>query len=278
MCSAPTQIHRALPDLRAWTAHFVAAPLPVLSRTADWLEACREREDAMDAHLLAEGVSADPLMTLKLMSHVARVRSGRSTADPETVTAALVLLGVAPFFRAFGPQSTVEQQLAGQPEALQGLEEVLARARRAAALALAFAVHRMDTDAPQIHAAALLHDFAEMLLWLHAPALALQIAERQRQDPTLRSAAVQRELLHIELADLQQALMQAWHLPALLVRLSDDRHADTAAVRNVLLAVRVARHSARGWDNAALPDDVRDVAELLNLGEGPTLNLLHRVG
>ncbi|MBL8276732.1 MAG: HDOD domain-containing protein [Pelomonas sp.] len=278
MCSAPTQIHRALPDLRAWTAHFVAAPLPVLSRTADWLEDCREREDAMDAHLLAEGVSADPLMTLKLMSHVARVRSGRSTADPETVTAALVLLGVAPFFRAFGPQPTVEQQLAGQPEALQGLEEVLARARRAAALALAFAVHRMDTDAPQIHAAALLHDFAEMLLWLHAPALALQIAERQRQDPTLRSAAVQRELLHIELADLQQALMQAWHLPALLVRLSDDRHADTAAVRNVLLAVRVARHSARGWDNAALPDDVRDVAELLNLGEGPTLNLLHRVG
>jgi hypothetical protein len=278
MCSAPTPIHRALPDLRAWTAHFVAAPLPVLSRTADWLEDCREQEDAMDAHLLAEGVSADPLMTLKLMSHVAGVRSGRSTADPETVTAALVLLGVAPFFRAFGPQSTVEQQLARQPEALRGLEEVLARARRAAALALAFAVHRMDTDAPQIHAAALLHDFAEMLLWLHAPALALQIAERQRQDPTLRSAAVQRELLHIELADLQQALMQAWHLPALLVRLSDDRHADTAAVRNVLLAVRVARHSARGWDNAALPDDVRDVAELLNLGEGPTLNLLHRVG
>lgn len=278
MCSAPTPIHRALPDLRAWTAHFVAAPLPVLSRTADWLEDCREQEDAMDAHLLAEGVSADPLMTLKLMSHVARVRSGRSTADPETVTAALVLLGVAPFFRAFGPQSTVEQQLARQPEALRGLEEVLARARRAAALALAFAVHRMDTDAPQIHAAALLHDFAEMLLWLHAPALALQIAERQRQDPTLRSAAVQRELLHIELADLQQALMQAWHLPALLVRLNDDRHADTAAVRNVLLAVRVARHSARGWDNAALPDDVRDVAELLNLGEGPTLNLLHRVG
>ena len=278
MCSAPTPIHRALPDLRAWTAHFVAAPLPVLSRTADWLEDCREQEDAMDAHLLAEGVSADPLMTLKLMSHVARVRSGRSTADPETVTAALVLLGVAPFFRAFGPQSTVEQQLARQPEALRGLEEVLARARRAAALALAFAVHRMDTDAPQIHAAALLHDFAEMLLWLHAPALALQIAERQRQDPTLRSAAVQRELLHIELADLQQALMQAWHLPALLVRLSDDRHADTAEVRNVLLAVRVARHSARGWDNAALPDDVRDVAELLNLGEGPTLNLPHRVG
>jgi HD-like signal output (HDOD) protein len=267
-----------LPDLQAWTTYFLAAPVPVLARTADWLEDSRVQEDAMDAHLLAEGVTTDPLMTLKLLAHVAGVRSGRSTADPETVTAALVLLGVAPFFRAFGPQTSVEQHLAGQPEALRGLEEVLARARRAAALALAFAVHRMDPDAPQIHAAALVHDFAEMLLWLHAPALALQIAERQRQDPTLRSAAAQRELLHIELPDLQQALMQAWRLPALLVRLSDDRHADSPAVRNVLLAVRVARHSARGWDNAALPDDVRDVADLLNLGEGPALNLLHRVG
>ena len=75
-----------------------------------------------------------------------------------------------------------------------------------------------------------------MLLWLHAPALALQIAERQRQDPTLRSASVQRELLNIELHDLQQALMRAWRLPELLVQINDERHAETAQVRNVLLA------------------------------------------
>ncbi|MCK7495915.1 MAG: hypothetical protein MZW92_36870 [Comamonadaceae bacterium] len=36
----------------------------------------------------------------------------------------------------------------------------------------------------------------------------------------------------------------------------------------------LARHSAAGWDNAALPDDVRDIAELLHLGEEPTRRLL----
>ena len=159
-----------------------------------------------------------------------------------------------------------------------GLGEVLKRAHRGAAFALAFAVHRMDHDAQVIHAAALLHDFAEMLLWLHAPALALQIAAAQRQDPTLRSATIQRELLHIELLDLQQALMRAWHLPELLVHINDERHAETAQVRNVRLAVRLARHTARGWDNAALPDDVRDIAALLNLGEAPTLQLLQDIG
>ncbi len=279
MCSAPPPpITRALPDLQAWTAHFLAAPLPVLADTAELLETYRDNEDAVDAHLLAGTVAADPLMSLKLLAHVAGVRSPRSTTDPETVTAALVLLGITPFFRAFGPQATVDDHLAGQPEALLGLGEVLKRAHRGAAFALAFAVHRMDHDAQVIHAAALLHDFAEMLLWLQAPALALQIAASQRQDPALRSATIQRELLHIELLDLQQALMRAWHLPELLVHINDERHAETAQVRNVGLAVRLARHTARGWDNAALPDDVRDIATLLNLGEAPTLQLLQDIG
>jgi hypothetical protein len=48
-------------------------------------------------------------------------------------------------------------------------------------------------------------------------------------------------------------------------------------VRYVLLGVRVARHTAAGWDNAALPDDVADVAELLQLGPTPALNLLHDI-
>jgi HD-like signal output (HDOD) protein len=278
MSSTPPPIIRALPDLQAWTAHFLAAPLPVLADTADLLEHHRADEDAVDAHLLAEMVSADPLMTLKLLAHVASVRSSRSNADPETVTAALVMLGIGPFFRAFGPQTTVQQHLGGHPQALHGLEQVLQRARRSAAFALAFAVHRMDHDAQVIHAAAQLHDFAEMLLWLHAPALATQLAERQQADPALRSAVAQRELLNIELHDLQQALMRAWRLPELLVQINDERHAETQQVRNVLLAVRVARHSAQGWDNPALPDDVRDIAKLLNLGEAPTLHLLQDIG
>jgi HD-like signal output (HDOD) protein len=278
MCSAaPPPITHALKDLDAWTTYVLSAPMPVLADSAEMLELCRANEDAVDAHLLAQTIANDPLMSLKLLAHVAGIRSQRSTTDPETVTAALVLLGIGPFFRAFGPQVTVEEHLARDPAALAGLNHVLERAHRGAAFALAFAVHRMDPDAMVIHAAALLHDFAEMLLWLHAPALAARIAERQRLDPSLRSASVQRELLNIELQDLQQALMRAWRLPELLVQVNDERRAENGQVRNVLLALRLARHTARDWDNAALPDDVRDIAALLNIGEGPTLNLLREI-
>jgi HD-like signal output (HDOD) protein len=275
--AAPPHLTEALPDLAAWTAHCLAVPLPVLADTAERLEELRAAEDAVDAHLIADAIAHDPLMTLRLLAHVAGIRSARRSGDPQTVTAALVLLGIGPFFRAFGPQPSVDTHLAGEPEARRGFEAVLKRSHRAAAFALGFAVHRMDPDAAVLHVAALLHDFADPLLWLHAPALALRIARAQAADPGLRSAAAQRALLHIELADLQQALLRAWRLPELLVRVEDERHADTPQVKNVRLAVRVARHSARGWDDAAIADDVRDIAALLNIGEAPALTLLRQV-
>ena len=37
-------------------------------------------------------------------------------------------------------------------------------------------------------------------------------------------------------------------------------------VRNVLLAVRLARHTAAGWDNPALHDDLADIGAMLRLG------------
>jgi HD-like signal output (HDOD) protein len=212
-----------------------------------------------------------------VLVHVARHRSPRAGTDAETVTAALVLLGIGPFFRHFGVQPTVEQHLAACPQALQGLRSVLRRAERAARFALGFAVHRRDHDAALIHEAALLHDFAEMLLWCHAPALALQMQQRQAADPALRSAQVQQDVLLVRLGDLQQSLMQAWRLPEMLVHIADDRRAQEPAVRNVLLAVRLARHSALGWDNPALRDDFADVADLLHLGIEPTRALVHEL-
>lgn len=254
-------------DVRGWCACFDPASLPVLAATASEIEVLRAIEDEADAHLLGEALGADPLMLLKVFVHLAELRGAREGGEPETLTSALVMLGIPPFFAAFGRQTTVEERLVERPEALSGFQRVLQRSRRAARFAMGFAVHRMDHDAAVIHDAALLHDFAELLLWLDAPMLALRIAERQGADPTLRSADVQREVLNVELADVQHQLMLAWRLPALLVSITDD-HAlrDTPQLANVRLAIRVARHSASGWTNAALPDDLAAVGALLQLG------------
>lgn len=271
------RLSQPLPDLATWTAHFRGADIPVLAQTADALEALRANEDNVDANGIGEMIAGDPLMTLKVLAYASAHRSERVVTDIETVTSALVMMGISPFFAAFGPQPTVEGQLADAPPALQGLTDTLRRSHRGANFALGFAVHRMDHDAAVIHAAALLHDFAEMLLWCHAPALALQIRDAQRVDPTLRSSVAQLAVLNIELGDLQQTLMKAWRLPELLIRISDDRHADNASVRSVTLAVRLARHTAQGWDNPAIPDDVHDIADLLNLSQAATLQLVREI-
>jgi HD-like signal output (HDOD) protein len=151
------------------------------------------------------------------------------------------------------------------------------RAHRAATFALGFAVHRMDHDAPVVYQAALLHDFADMLMWCHAPALALEMRQAQRNDPALRSSVVQEHMLGVKLPELQHALMQTWRLPDLLVRCADDSHAEHPSVKSVALATRLARHTAHGWDNAAIPDDVREIAELLNMSEPATLAWLREV-
>lgn len=261
-------------QLETWVDSLDRLHIPVLAGTAEAIEEWRANEEAVDAHLLAESLADDPLMTLKLLRHVASKRSARRTTDAETATAAIVLLGITPFFQTFQNLATIEQRLAQHPEAMQGLQTVMGRAHRAARFALGFAVHRMDHDAAVIHEAALLHDFAEMLLWAHAPTLALRVQRLMRDDPTLRSAAAQRAVLNVELGDVQQRLMQRWHLPELLVRISDDHVSQSPQVRNVQLAIRVARHSAQGWDNPALPDDMDELGQLLNLGQPHVRQLL----
>src|SRR5690606_33371170 len=103
---------------------------------------------------------------------------------------------------------------------------------------------------------ALMHDFAEALLWCHAPALALELERVQQADPALDTARAQRLVLNIELCDLEQALLRSWRLPDLLVRITDDRQSGDPQARTVLLALRIARHSASDWDNQALSQDL----------------------
>lgn len=266
-----------LRDLEAWTRYFRDAQIPVLAKTSKAIEALRADEDNVDASMLGATIECDPLMSLKLLAHVAAKRRADTATETESVTTSLVMTGIAPFFRSFGLQPTVEDHLHDQTQALEGLHTLLHRADRAAQFATGFAVHRGDTDVGVIRLAAFLHDFAEMLMWCHAPTLQLRIAQAQRADPTLRSATVQRAVLNMELDDLRQALMKMWHLPELLVRISDDRHADTAIVRNVVLAVRLARHTTKNWDNPGVPDDIDDIAKLLNVSAPVALAYARRI-
>ncbi len=263
---APPALHLKEPlrDLAAWTRFFLQADIPVLQETSLALEALREREEEVDAGMLADLIDTDPFMTMKVLAYVSAKRRNVESTQTETVVSSLIMMGVAPFFRNFGVQPTVQDQLQGQPAALEALLALIKRANRAAHFATGFAVHRGDTDVAVIRQAAFLNDFAEMLMFCYAPSMEMEIRAMQQANPTLRSVSLQRFVFNIDLSDLRQELMKFWRFSELLVRISDGKHAEHPTVRNVLLAVRLARHTEQGWDNAALPDDIEDIAKLLN--------------
>jgi len=251
-------------SLAGWTEFLAGQDLPVLRLSAARLAGMRDREDDLDARSMADELRGDPLMVLRIFAHLAG-RRGSRPAEVSTLDRAIVMLGVTPFLDAFRALPLVESGPQADKGAYRGLLRVLRRAQQAQQYAIRIATWRNDVAAEEIGLAALLHDITEMLVWYFAPPLAERIHGMLAADPRVRSALAQRVVLGTTLNELQLALAKRWHLPALLVQLMDDRHAQTMRVRNAVLAVNVARHSSLGWSNPALPDDFKDIAELLSV-------------
>ncbi len=88
-------------DLDAWTRYFREAPIPVLAKTSEVLETLRADEDNVDANRLGGVIECDPLMSLKLLAHVASKRRADNATETESITTSLVMTGISPFFRSF---------------------------------------------------------------------------------------------------------------------------------------------------------------------------------
>ncbi|MDP2751343.1 MAG: HDOD domain-containing protein [Rhodocyclaceae bacterium] len=250
-------------DTDAWMLFYSEVELPVLRRTVRELDELRAIAEKVNGRVLASIILQDPLMTLRVLAYIEERRRKSQTADITTIERALMMIGIDPFFAHFSQLPTIEDHLKGHSEALLGLLKVIHRARRAAYWSRDWAILRHDLDVDEITVATLLHDAAEMLMWCFAPNLAIQARNMQTRNRALRSTYVQEQVYNTRLADLHTALVKVWHLPELLTHLMI--RTDNPRVKNVTLAVDLARHSANGWNDAALPDDFTAIEELLHL-------------
>ncbi|QDC43912.1 HDOD domain-containing protein [Methylophilus medardicus] len=256
---------RANRTVKDWVAFLKQADTPVLRQTARELAQLREREEETGARDITRVVINDPLMVFKVLTYANNHRSRHQLQDLVQVEQALMMMGSSTFFEQIPTERHVEDVLNQHVPALIDLLKLMVRAHRAGYFAAEFAAHLMDLHAEEVRVAASLYDFAEMLMWCFYPEAMDEISQRQSADKTLRSRVVQQEVLGFRLLDLQAELVRAFNLPALLNDLMDEQRAHLPRVRNVQLAVNLARHSADGWDNAALPDDYKDIAQLLHV-------------
>jgi HD-like signal output (HDOD) protein len=262
----PHMLDHPLQDIETWVLLFSNNSLPVLRITKQRLEAMRLDVENVKAKELASVILQDPIMTVRVLSYIQPFHGRSLQHDITTIAHAIMIAGIVPFFSRFNELFTVEDILKQDyPQALLGVLQITRRAQRAADYAQEWAVWRHDINMEEVRIAALLHDLAEILVWCSAPKLGLQIQALLKANPGMRSADAQQQVLGFTFQDIQLALCRVWHLPELLQTLIDDQNSSLPRVQNVSLAVRLARHSAHGWTDPALPDDFADIGHLLNL-------------
>ncbi len=269
-----TMIEQPFETLESWVTYFNSVEIPILRQTRRRLEEARQNIDRITGRDIAAIVLQDPLLAIRVLAYIQPVRGKHLQSDITTIANAVMMLGVEPFFRRFESPQTVEGLLKDEPQALLGVLHVIRRVQRASRYAYDWAFERHDWNVEEVALAALLHDLAEILLWCFAPRLAIEIRRRQQADRALRSVVAQQQVLGIRVFDLQRALCNTWHLPELLKVLMDDANAEKPRVRNVVLAVNLARHSANDWNDPALPDDFSAIEKLLHIDRDTLLGKL----
>ena len=252
-------------DIKAWVDFIKQVDIPVLKHTAREIARLQEDEDKLSARGLSAVVLNDPMMVFKVLCYSQNHKSRHQLQDLLQVEQAIIMMGMTTFFRDIPPSFLVEDTLKHNLTALTHLLRMIKRAHRAAKFAADWATHLADLHAEEVCIAALLHDLSEMLMWCFAPEKMNTIYNMQHVDKALRSQAVQEEVLGFKLHDLQNELVDVFKLPPLLSQLMHSEAASEQRVKNVTLAVNLARHSANGWDDAALPDDYSDIAEFLRI-------------
>jgi len=261
-------------SLTDWVAFLGRADIPVLKHTERELERLRDDDAQLNARSIADVVTDDPLMTVKLLRYMQTHKHRNQTYELVDVKQALLMMGLDTFFREVPATPIAEEMLHEHHAALVHLLHTVRRAQRSAYYAFDWALRLHDMHAEEVRVSALLTHFSEMLMWCFSPERMLEIQRLQAVEHTMRSAEAQKLVLGFAGLDLQRQLTVTWRLPELLGNLMDPAQAQSARVRNVMLAVHLARHSAHGWHDAALPDDFHEIAALLHMDTNKVMALV----
>ncbi len=259
-----------MPDPVAhWVEKLSAKPLPALREGIQQVRVMLD-SPSVDHVRLSNFIEFDPGFCV----HVFRAMNRLPKRPKEIITklsVALPMLGMERMATATRQLKAAETVLKRQPFA--GLTECFSRAAHAAIYALILA-QRQEAEAPSEYAvAALLHDIAEMALWVHSPEQIEDINLRAaRGEPRVKAA---REVLGCTIEQISEGISRAWELPALTIQAQDPTNSYIEAPLTVMLAAALARSTAEGWHTRAARDAIELLAEFLDMEYDAANGYLH---
>lgn len=257
-------------DIESFSNFLAQKQIPVLLQTINSLSDLKLQDQSIVSSDISQTILYDPLFTLQLIRYITQNPTKRRFADITTAEHAIMMLGIEPFFNIFGNNAVLEEQPL-EPAILHSLYKTARRCFVSGMLAKFIGQKQKDMQPEELQVAALLHDIAEILLWIYFPIQARHIALLMQMHPNERSANIQKKVLGFPLSDIEVELCSRWHLPPLTIELISSQHKENfplqtqtdKRIKTVLVAVRYIRHASKSWTDPAVFDDLTDISALL---------------
>lgn len=186
----------------------------------------------------------DPGLALHTLKQLQAGSGKPLKAEISSMAQAAMLLGIDRAKRLPLGQPQQESTLTGYAQ--QGYVRAASRAFHAAFQAWDWAHIKNDHAPEEVLLAALLHDVAEMALWVTAPEKMHQFRKLMLKDG-LPTDEAQYIAFGESLEHFSREIADRWQLPGLVNEALRPENANKPRVRGVMLAVQLARCTERGW-------------------------------
>lgn len=249
-----------------------ARPLPVFTHSVRGFRQLRGEKTA-PWEKYGDIILKDPGLALQTLKQLQRASGGKPRErEVASMEQAAMLLGIARVQRLPAACPRVDEALQGR--AREGYQRAVTRAFHAAYQAWDWAHVKRDHAPDEVLLSALMHDSAELALWVNAPERIHQLRRL-----TLRDKMPPAEAQYIALGDSLEhygrRLAEVWNLPQLVHEALRPEYSNEPRVRGVVLAVQLARQVEWGWYTPQVEETLTLIAEHLGAGLEETTVHVH---
>ncbi len=249
-----------------------AQPLPIFEHSARaFRKVSSEGGNTFEGY--GDIILKDPGLALHTLNQLQAGSSKPLRTEISSMAQAAMMLGLDRAKRLTMGHPQLERSLSGFAKV--GYIRTACRAFHAAFQAWDWAHIKNDHAPDEILLATLLHDVAEMALWVAAPDQMHQFRKLMLKDG-LPTDEAQYIAFGESLEHFSREIANRWHLPGLVNEALRPENANLPRVRCVMLAVQLARSTERGWYWEKTERVLPEIAEYLGAPVDEVIPHIHK--